>query len=584
MSSIMAHASLGDAYLYRHKKFDQAKRKRTDSSSSTSSDYELRNELETERQIHPFLTQINNVGMQYFNWPALETLTRRSHTLASNIDQELPAAKRPCNHAIISDSNHAESVAQRSQILSSNITSSTNLTVHPPQVHAVKELPALKRSFSPDQVLPPAKRPCFTAAIASNTTQYGSEKPYNTTVSTESDQRVPQTKSKCLSAQKPSTSALNTRLHSLQGLPDAMPVLDNEVARNFGAASNLNQNLAFATRPRSFSASISSRPYPFAPLTQIPLVNKAANLSLKPASEINCHISGSSAVNASSTTAHLEVTKRNPAAGFITDSNVTPVTRQRSFSASAGNSCPPLVDIGLLQHTNISLNLKKQPNRSLTIATNTKPHLSSSPRTSVNFNLKTDSSATSCGKANPLSASNANRNTASATRPRSFSASTGSSTSSFASLNQLRLTNTNVASPVIPPTSAILPKISHETLSNICKYHSNMVRKFPKKERSPKDQERRNKNTIACRMSRRVKKLEHIAIEEQYKEFSQQTYEIIEKSIRATAYLNELMKLCKSPERKSKSLQEVTKSEKVSGMRREKKPFTIAYLTGTEEK
>ncbi|XP_030377196.1 protein Mabiki [Scaptodrosophila lebanonensis] len=95
------------------------------------------------------------------------------------------------------------------------------------------------------------------------------------------------------------------------------------------------------------------------------------------------------------------------------------------------------------------------------------------------------------------------------------------------------------------PSSSELPKISADTLRDICKYHGNMVRKFPKKDRTPKDQERRNKNTIACRMSRRVKKLEHLAIEEQYKHFSAEHLKIVEQSMRATAYFNHLNELSK---------------------------------------
>uniref|UniRef100_A0A1I8Q684 BZIP domain-containing protein n=1 Tax=Stomoxys calcitrans TaxID=35570 RepID=A0A1I8Q684_STOCA len=175
----------------------------------------------------------------------------------------------------------------------------------------------------------------------------------------------------------------------------------------------------------------------------------------------------------------------------------------------------------------------------------------------------------------------------------------------------------------LAPTTAILPKISDETLRSICKYHGNMVRKFPKKERTPKDQERRNKNTIACRMSRRVKKLEHIAIEEQYKEFSQQTFQIIEQAMRSTAYLNELMKLSnETTMSQGSSILDIEENEvKLFDLKQEmhvdveveveehqmaaeyincispslsatssstspheKKPFTIAYLMGNEQK
>uniref|UniRef100_A0A1A9VIU9 BZIP domain-containing protein n=1 Tax=Glossina austeni TaxID=7395 RepID=A0A1A9VIU9_GLOAU len=99
----------------------------------------------------------------------------------------------------------------------------------------------------------------------------------------------------------------------------------------------------------------------------------------------------------------------------------------------------------------------------------------------------------------------------------------------------------------ISPVETLLPRLNDEMLSNIYKYHANMVRKFPKKERSPKDQKRRDKNTIACRMSRRSKKLEQLLIEEQYREFSEKNFAIEEQTIRANAYLIELNKLISLP-------------------------------------
>ncbi|XP_037708217.1 protein Mabiki [Drosophila subpulchrella] len=84
-----------------------------------------------------------------------------------------------------------------------------------------------------------------------------------------------------------------------------------------------------------------------------------------------------------------------------------------------------------------------------------------------------------------------------------------------------------------------------EAIQDIFKYHVNMVRKFPKKERTPKDQERRNKNTIACRMSRRKKKFDDLQIEQQYKECSSEHLKIAEQSLRARVYLNHLKQLVK---------------------------------------
>lgn len=88
-----------------------------------------------------------------------------------------------------------------------------------------------------------------------------------------------------------------------------------------------------------------------------------------------------------------------------------------------------------------------------------------------------------------------------------------------------------------------LPAIPKEAYEDICKFRSNMVRKFPKKERSVKEQERRDKNTYACRKSRRVKKIEQVAVEEEYKNFKDANLRMAEYAIRAAAYFKELMKM-----------------------------------------
>uniref|UniRef100_A0A1A9WXI1 BZIP domain-containing protein n=1 Tax=Glossina brevipalpis TaxID=37001 RepID=A0A1A9WXI1_9MUSC len=167
---------------------------------------------------------------------------------------------------------------------------------------------------------------------------------------------------------------------------------------------------------------------------------------------------------------------------------------------------------------------------------------------------------------------------------------------------------------VIPSVETILPRLSDEMLSSIYKYHCNMVRKFPKRQRSPKDQRRRDKNTIACRISRRSKKLEQLFIEEQYREFCEKNFIIKEQSIRANAYLNELNKLI-NPSRNtftafstdcsissttatiSSSIQHISATSSkcysngnsdasklnfIEKIKLSKKPFTIAYLTSNE--
>ncbi|KAH8260024.1 hypothetical protein KR026_000591 [Drosophila bipectinata] len=87
--------------------------------------------------------------------------------------------------------------------------------------------------------------------------------------------------------------------------------------------------------------------------------------------------------------------------------------------------------------------------------------------------------------------------------------------------------------------------INADAIQDILKYHVNMVRTFPKKERSPKEQDRRNKNTIACRMSRRKKKFDDLQIEQQYKDFTSEHLKIAEQSVRAKVYLNYLNHLVK---------------------------------------
>ncbi|XP_020716590.1 uncharacterized protein LOC110118688 [Ceratitis capitata] len=110
---------------------------------------------------------------------------------------------------------------------------------------------------------------------------------------------------------------------------------------------------------------------------------------------------------------------------------------------------------------------------------------------------------------------------------------------------ELPAATTSNATPSANPmaTAAVLTSISEDKLRSICTYHTNMVRKFPQKERTPKDQERRNKNTIACRMSRRVKKLEQIAVEEQCKQFDLEQWRMLEETLRATCLLEQLERL-----------------------------------------
>ncbi|XP_055914784.1 uncharacterized protein LOC129948007 [Eupeodes corollae] len=88
-----------------------------------------------------------------------------------------------------------------------------------------------------------------------------------------------------------------------------------------------------------------------------------------------------------------------------------------------------------------------------------------------------------------------------------------------------------------------VPLIPKEIYEDICKYRSNMARNFPRKERSSKEQERRVKNTFACRKSRRIEKIQQVATEEEYKCYKQTNLQMEEYAIRAAVYFRELMKL-----------------------------------------
>ncbi|XP_022220188.1 protein Mabiki [Drosophila obscura] len=154
--------------------------------------------------------------------------------------------------------------------------------------------------------------------------------------------------------------------------------------------------------------------------------------------------------------------------------------------------------------------------------------------------------------------------------------------STYLPLAKRRRLDTSTTASSTASSSHSLTSISAAALQNICKYHGNMVRKFPKKERTPKDQERRNKNTIACRMSRRVKKLEHLAIEEQYNEFSSQHLKIAEQSMRACVYLNHLQQLVQQESKETKGPATTPKPPQKVPMAA--KNFSIEYLIGAMQR
>lgn len=85
--------------------------------------------------------------------------------------------------------------------------------------------------------------------------------------------------------------------------------------------------------------------------------------------------------------------------------------------------------------------------------------------------------------------------------------------------------------------------ISIETskLTEICKYHDNMARQHISKPRTEDEQQKRDSNTEACRLSRRVSKLAGLIIEKQYQERTETSNKIVEESIRSIHYLKTLL-------------------------------------------
>uniref|UniRef100_A0A1A9ZLG2 BZIP domain-containing protein n=1 Tax=Glossina pallidipes TaxID=7398 RepID=A0A1A9ZLG2_GLOPL len=88
-----------------------------------------------------------------------------------------------------------------------------------------------------------------------------------------------------------------------------------------------------------------------------------------------------------------------------------------------------------------------------------------------------------------------------------------------------------------------LPDIEEETIKKICEHKEKMKRKFPSKERSAKEQARRNKNTEACRVTRKMRQLKQIALEEEYRRDYEENMKISEELSRTHMYWHALLRL-----------------------------------------
>ncbi|XP_013101331.1 uncharacterized protein LOC106083053 [Stomoxys calcitrans] len=86
-------------------------------------------------------------------------------------------------------------------------------------------------------------------------------------------------------------------------------------------------------------------------------------------------------------------------------------------------------------------------------------------------------------------------------------------------------------------------QVSQQVINKVCRYHGNMARPQPSRERSMEEQIKRERNTEACRLSRRAKKLEEVLVEQQYRERLQANEKVLEASIRSILYMKALMGL-----------------------------------------
>ncbi|XP_030562046.1 uncharacterized protein LOC115763566 [Drosophila novamexicana] len=67
-------------------------------------------------------------------------------------------------------------------------------------------------------------------------------------------------------------------------------------------------------------------------------------------------------------------------------------------------------------------------------------------------------------------------------------------------------------------------------------YHANMVRSHAPRLRSPKAQQRRDRNTLACLLSRRARQANQVAMEQQYEHYRVQHEANLEHQIRLSLY------------------------------------------------
>ncbi|KAH8260237.1 hypothetical protein KR026_007129 [Drosophila bipectinata] len=76
----------------------------------------------------------------------------------------------------------------------------------------------------------------------------------------------------------------------------------------------------------------------------------------------------------------------------------------------------------------------------------------------------------------------------------------------------------------------------------VSQYHANMVRRSQTpRQRSPKEQQRRDRNTLACLLSRRAKQAQEERMAQQYEQFRSQHAAMLEQQVRLSLYYRQVL-------------------------------------------
>ncbi|KAH8282281.1 hypothetical protein KR054_006704 [Drosophila jambulina] len=91
-------------------------------------------------------------------------------------------------------------------------------------------------------------------------------------------------------------------------------------------------------------------------------------------------------------------------------------------------------------------------------------------------------------------------------------------------------------------TSPVPPTKSNGTAPAVSQYHANMVRhSHAKRQRSPKEQQRRDRNTLACLLSRRAKQAQEEQMCQQYEQYRRHHAAMLEQQVRLSLYYRQIL-------------------------------------------